>query len=72
MKKTQNSFQSPDMMKLQEVVIDYRTRIYIAPGADPVEARNRFISRFGYKVLESPMLRISSTSDSSYLPHRSF
>jgi len=50
-KRIQDSFKSPDMTKLQEVVIDYRTKIYIAPGADPGEARNRFISKFAYKVL---------------------
>jgi hypothetical protein len=72
MKKIQNSYTSPDMMKLQEVIIDYRTKIYIAPGADPVEARNRFISRFGYKVLESPMFKISNATDSNLLHNRSF
>jgi hypothetical protein len=65
MKKIQNTFPSPDMMKFQEVVIDFRTKIYITPGGDPVEARNRFISRFGYKVSESPSKRISSAPDSS-------
>ena len=49
-KKIQNSFKSPDMTNLQEVIVDYRTRIYIARGADPNEARNRFISKFAYKV----------------------
>jgi len=47
MKENQNNIKSPDMTKLQEVVIDYRTKIYISPGADPGEARSRFISRFG-------------------------
>jgi hypothetical protein len=51
MKKKQNNFKSPELAQLQEVVIDFRTRIFIALGADPKEARNRFISRFGYKVL---------------------
>jgi hypothetical protein len=45
--KKQNHFKSPDLTKLQEVVIDFRTRIYIAIGADPEEARNRYLSRFG-------------------------
>jgi hypothetical protein len=72
MKKTQNTFPSPDMMKFQEVVIDHRTKIYITPGADPVEARDRFISRFGYKVSESPVTRISSTSDSGPFPINRF
>lgn len=43
-KKT-NTFKSPDLTKLQEVVIDGRTRIYIEKGADPEEARQRYLSR---------------------------
>ena len=52
MKKKQNNFQSPDMAKLQEVIIDNRTRIYIALSADPDIARSRFLSRFGNKVMQ--------------------
>jgi hypothetical protein len=47
--KKQTSFKTPDLTKMQEVVIDLRTRIYIALGADPEEARNRYLSRFGGK-----------------------
>ena len=47
-KKTDN-IKSPDLSKLQEVVIDYRTKIYIAQGADPEEAKNKYLSRFGNK-----------------------
>jgi hypothetical protein len=47
--KKQNKFISPDLTKLQEVVIDFRTKIYIARGADPVEAKSRYLSRFGHK-----------------------
>jgi hypothetical protein len=36
---------SPDLNKMQVVVIDHRTKIYIALGADPEEARNRYFSR---------------------------
>ena len=43
------NFKSPDLNKLQEVVIDLRTKIYIAIGADPEEARSRYRSRFSYK-----------------------
>ena len=43
--KKQNTFKSPDLSSLQEVVIDHRTKIYIAPGADIEEARNRYLSR---------------------------
>jgi hypothetical protein len=53
MKKKQNIYKSPELSSLQEVVIDYRTRIYIASGADPCEARNRFISKFGCKTSKS-------------------
>lgn len=30
---------------MQEVVIDYKTKIYIAIGADPEEARSRHVNR---------------------------
>jgi len=39
------AYKSPDLSKLKEVIIDHRTRIYIAPGADIEEARNRYFSR---------------------------
>ena len=47
--KKQPYFKSPDLKQLQEVVIDNRTKIYIAIGADPEEARSRYISRFATK-----------------------
>lgn len=40
---------SPDLSKLQAVVIDFRTIIYIALGADPEEARARYLERVGAK-----------------------
>ncbi len=43
--KKQVVFKSPDLSKLQVVVIDHRTKIYIALDADPEEARNRYHSR---------------------------
>ncbi|MCB2219051.1 MAG: hypothetical protein KQI35_01560 [Bacteroidetes bacterium] len=43
--KKQNTFKSPDTSKMQEVMIDERTRIYIPKGADPVEARKRYLDR---------------------------
>jgi hypothetical protein len=43
--KKQIVFKTPDISKLQEVVINYRTKIYIAIGADPEEARNRYQAR---------------------------
>jgi hypothetical protein len=38
-------YKSPDLSKMQEVIIDHRTRIYIAPGADVEEAKSRYLSR---------------------------
>jgi hypothetical protein len=43
-KKT-NIFKTPDITKMQEVVINERTKIYIAVGADPEEARIRYAAR---------------------------
>lgn len=42
--KKQTVFKSPDLNKLQAVVIDHRTKIYIALDADPEEARARYFS----------------------------
>jgi hypothetical protein len=50
--KKQTNFKTPDLNKLQEVVIDARTRIYIALDADPTEAKNRYLSRFGDKKMQ--------------------
>jgi len=38
-------FKTPDITKMQEVVINTRTKIYIAVGADPEEARSRYQAR---------------------------
>jgi hypothetical protein len=38
-------FKTPDVTKMQEVVINQRTKIYIAVGADPDEARSRYWAR---------------------------
>jgi hypothetical protein len=45
--KKQNNFKSPDLSKMQEVVIDFRTTLYIPVGADADEARSRYKSRLG-------------------------
>jgi len=34
---------------MQEVVIDVRTKIYIARGADPEEAKIKYLSRLGVR-----------------------
>lgn len=43
------SFRSPDINKMQVVVIDGRTKIYIAMEANPEEARSRYLSRLDAK-----------------------
>jgi len=43
--KKNKFFGSPDLSKLQEVKIDFRTKIYIAIGADPEEAKTRYLER---------------------------
>jgi hypothetical protein len=43
--KKQPVIKSPDLNKMQAVVIDHRTKIYIALDADPEEARARYFSR---------------------------
>lgn len=49
-------FKTPDLTVMQEVVINDRTKIYIAQGADPEEARARYLARQEAKgkVLLSP------------------
>ena len=43
--KKQVVFKTPDISKMQEVVINHRTKIYIAVDADPEEARTRYWAR---------------------------
>jgi hypothetical protein len=43
--KKQITFKTPDITKMQEVVINPRTKIYIEVGADPEEARSRYWAR---------------------------
>jgi hypothetical protein len=43
--KKQNNFKTPDLSKMQEVIIDDRTKIYIAMGANAEEAKGRYRSR---------------------------
>ncbi len=49
--KKQNNFKSPDLSNLQEVVIDLRTRIYIAVDEDPQKARERYVSKYNFRKL---------------------
>jgi hypothetical protein len=48
----QGNYKSPDLSKLKEVIIDHRTRIYIAPDADVEEARNRYLLRNATKRIK--------------------
>jgi hypothetical protein len=43
--KKQAIIKSPDLSKLKEIIIDHRTRIYIAPDADIEEAKSRYYFR---------------------------
>lgn len=43
--KKQNNFKTPDITKMQEVIINDRTRIYISMNADPEEARRKYLAR---------------------------
>lgn len=47
--KKHNNFKSPDIAKMQVIVIDNRTKIYIPQGADPAEARSRYLARLEAK-----------------------
>jgi hypothetical protein len=40
-----DSSKSPDLSKMKEVVIDHRTKIYIALDADAEEAKSRYLFR---------------------------
>ncbi|HVN58838.1 MAG TPA: hypothetical protein VMT63_11105 [Bacteroidales bacterium] len=42
-------FKSPDLSKLKEVIIDHRTKIYVAPDADIEEAKSRYLSKIAAK-----------------------
>ena len=43
------TFKSPELEKLQAVVIDFKTRIYIAVDANPEEAKKRYFTRLEEK-----------------------
>lgn len=47
--KKSNNFKTPDLSKLQEVVIDLRTKIYVSLDTDPEEAKSRFLSKLEAK-----------------------
>jgi hypothetical protein len=49
--KKGNTFESPNLSKLQAVFIDHKTTIYIELDADPVEAKKRYLSRINRKTI---------------------
>lgn len=60
--KKQTVFKTPDITMMQEVVINARTKIYIAIDADPEEARSRYWARQDAKgkVLLTPKKAVVS------------
>ena len=58
--KKQTVFKTPDISKMQEVVINHRTKIYIDIGADPEEARSRYQARQDTK--DKPMFAVKKPS----------
>jgi hypothetical protein len=60
--KRQIVFKTPDITRMQEVIINPRTKIYIAVGADPEEARSRYWARQDAKgkVLLTPKKAVVS------------
>ena len=47
--KKQNNFKSPDLHKMQEVIINARTRIYVGTEENPEEAKERYLTRLENK-----------------------
>lgn len=45
LEKKQTIYKTPNVSKMQEVIIDGKTRIYIAMDADPEKARIRYLER---------------------------
>ena len=49
--KKANNFQSPDLNKLQAVIVDYKTTIFIPLGANPEKERKRYLELVNNKFL---------------------
>lgn len=49
--KRSNNYESPNVSKLQAVVIDIKTTIYIPLDADPEEAKQRYMARINRKTI---------------------
>lgn len=48
--KKHKAYISPDLSKMQEIIVNLRTKIYIPRGADPEEAKRRYLQRVGNKL----------------------
>ena len=46
------TFQTPDLNKLQGVVVDHKTTIYIPVGEDPVKAKSRYLDKMNSKYVK--------------------
>jgi hypothetical protein len=49
---TKSTFKSPDLNQLKAVIIDHRTTIYIALGADSEEARAKYLLRTSNRLVK--------------------
>ncbi|MCB2196434.1 MAG: hypothetical protein KQH79_11290 [Bacteroidetes bacterium] len=49
--RKQLNFQSPDLSQLQVVVIDHKTTIFIAMGADPDKAKRKYREQMNSKYV---------------------
>jgi len=49
---TKANFTSPDLSKMKAVIIDHRTTIYIAQGADSEEARYKYFARYPTRLIK--------------------
>ena len=47
--KPVNNYTSPDLSKMQKVIIDMKTIIYIPLDADPQQAKTAYLSRLAAK-----------------------
>jgi hypothetical protein len=49
---SKTTFKSPDLSKLTAVIIDHRTTIYIAQGADIEKARDKYLLRYPSRLVK--------------------
>jgi len=49
---SKSNFKSPDLSQLKAVIIDHRTTIYIAMGADSEEARDKYLLRYPNRLVK--------------------